>query len=110
MRRLALLSLASVAAAVSAAPMAEAQSRRVVVVQQRAPVVLTVRPRSFLDAGRVAPVGSQNLYASGQIQQYVNMPPYHNMRDRFGEGVLPDAIHGPFVGARNPFGPGIFQQ
>lgn len=108
MRRFALLSLATVAAAVSAAPMAEAQSRRVVVVQQRAPVVLTVRPRSFLDAGRVVPVGSQSLYASGQIQQYVNMPPYHHMRDQFGEGLLPDAIHGTFVGGRNPFGPGIF--
>ncbi len=109
MRRFALLSLATVAAAVSAAPVAEAQTRRVVV-RQQAPVVLTVRPRSFLDAGRIAPVGSQNLYASGQIQQYVNMPPYHNMRDQFGEGLLPDAIHGTFVGGRNPFGPGIFQQ
>jgi hypothetical protein len=110
MRCFVLVGLASVAAAVGAAPMAEAQSRRVPVAQQRAPVVLTVRPRSFLDAGRVAQVGSQNLYASGQIPQYVNMPPYHNMRDRFGEGVLPDAIHGPFVGARNPFVPSLFQQ
>jgi hypothetical protein len=27
------------------------------------------------------------------------------MRDRFGEGALPDPIHGVFIGARNPFGP-----
>jgi CheY-like chemotaxis protein len=30
------------------------------------------------------------------------------MRERFGEGTLPDPIHGPFVGARNPFGPVSF--
>ena len=111
MRRFALVSLATIAAAVTAVPMAEAQTRRVAVIQQQAaPVILTVRPRSFLDAGRVAPVGSQNRYASSQIQQYVNNPPYANMRDQFGEGLLPDAIQGPFVGARNPFGPGLFQQ
>ena len=109
MRRFALLSLVSLVAAVALAPAADAQTRRrAVVVQEQAPVMLTVRPRSFLDAGRVAPVGSQNLYASGQIQQYVNMPPYHHMRDQFGHGLLPDPIHGIFIGAGNPFGPGVF--
>lgn len=92
----ALLSLA-----VLAAVPAEAQVRR-----ERDTIILNVRPRSYLDAGKVVPVGSLNRYASGQIASYLNQPPYIQMKDRFGEGTLPDpVINGPFVGARNPFGP-----
>ena len=99
MRRVALglLSLAAFAAAVPA----EAQVRR-----ERDGMTLNVRPRSYLDAGKVVPAGSLNRYASGQVATYLNNPPYQQMKDRFGEGVLPDPIiNGPFVGARNPFGP-----
>ncbi|HEY8564463.1 MAG TPA: hypothetical protein VIL65_03100 [Beijerinckiaceae bacterium] len=97
---LGILSLAAVASAVPA----EAQVRRV---RSSDGVVVTVRPRSYLDAGRVAPLGSESRYAGGwQARSYLNTPPYQHMKDRFGEGVLPDPItNGPFVGARNPFGP-----
>ena len=109
MRHLALLGLISIAALTAAIAGAEAQNRRraTVIVEERAPPLLRVRPRSFLDAGTVAPVGSLERQRSGywQTQSYLVMPPWHNMRDRFGEGTLPDPIHGPFVGARNPFGP-----
>ena len=103
MRRLALLGLMSIAALMAAVPDAEAQLRR----RGEDTLTLNVRPRSFLDAGRVVPVGTYNRYAGvGQVQSYLNLPPWVNQRDRFGEGTLPDPItNGPFVGARNPFGP-----
>jgi hypothetical protein len=105
MRRLMSLGLLSVTALALAAP-AEAQTRRVArVVQSDAPLVLTVRPRSFLDAGTQAFRGSEHRYATQDIVSYVNSPPYRNLNERFGGGVLPDPIGGPFVGARNPFGP-----
>ena len=71
-------------------------------------LILNVRPRSYLDAGNVVPVGSMNYPASGfgQTVSYLNLPPYLGMRERFGASVLPDPItNGPFIGARNPFGP-----
>ncbi len=109
MRSLTVLSLISLAAVVAATAGAEAQTRRrtAVVVEESAPPLLRVRPRSFLDAGRAVPVGSIERHRHGywQTQSYLVMPPWHNMRDRFGEATLPDPIHGPFIGARNPFGP-----
>ncbi|HEV2606284.1 MAG TPA: hypothetical protein VGU24_21760 [Microvirga sp.] len=105
MRRLLSLGLLSATALMLAAP-ADAQTRRVTrVIQSEQPLVLNVRPRSFLDAGTQAIRGSENRYATQDIVSYVNTPPYVNMRDRFGHGTLPDPIHGAFVGARNPFGP-----
>jgi hypothetical protein len=105
MRRLMSLGLLSVTALMLAAP-ADAQTRRVTrVIQSEQPLVLNVRPRSFLDAGTQAIRGSENRYATQDIVSYVNSPPYGHMRDRFGHGTLPDPIHGAFVGARNPFGP-----
>lgn len=98
MRRLTVIGLASFAAlgAFSVAAEAQAQDR---------PLVFRVQPRSFLDPGRVAPVGSLNRYATQGQLSYMTNPPWNNQRDRFGEGVLPDPIGGPFVGARNPFPP-----
>ena len=102
MRRLAVLSLVSVAAFMAAAPVAEAQSRR----RAEDGLVVSVRPRSYFDAGKVVEVGTLNRYATSQVTSYLASPPYIGMRDRFGEGTLPDPItNGPFVGARNPFGP-----
>ena len=105
MKRLAGLGLLSLAVLAMAGP-AEAQYRR------RAPeegLVINVQPRSFLDAGRVVRPGDLDhptASARAQTASYLNMPPYLGQRDRFGEGVLPDPItNGPFVGARNPFGP-----
>jgi hypothetical protein len=102
--RLTALALLSVAAATAATTLAEAQTRRVV---SGEPLILNVRPRSFLEPGNVVQPGELNRGASAlaQTQSYLNMPPWHNQRDRFGEGTLPDPITGPFVGARNPIGP-----
>ena len=107
MRRFVALSFLSLAALATTVPMAEAQTRRSVAVVETVgqTVVLRVRPRSFLDAGNVVAPGTTNRYATRDIVSYINNPPYVNMRDRFGEGLLPDPIGGPFVGARNPFSP-----
>jgi hypothetical protein len=43
--------------------------------------------------------------AQGQMVSYYLSPPWQNMRDRFGEGTLPDYLGGPFIGARNELGP-----
>ena len=109
MRRLVLLATASVATFAALAPVlapaAEAQSLRR---RGEQAIILNVRPRSYLDAGNVVPVGSENRFQTGfgQTASYLNLPPYQHMKDRFGEGSLPDPItNGPFVGARNPIGP-----
>ena len=95
MRRFALAGLAVFAAATTLSPIAEAQDGQ--------PLTLTVRPRSFLDPGNKAPVGSLNRYATQGQLSYMTAPPWSNMGDRFGESVLPDPIGGPYIGARNPF-------
>jgi len=95
MRRFAVIGLASLAAVSAFSVAAEAQTER--------PLVLRVQPRSFLDPGPVAPVGSLNRYVTQPQLSYIANPPWSNQRDRFGESVLPDPIGGPFVGARNPF-------
>jgi hypothetical protein len=90
---------------------AEAQTRQRQARQslgQGGPLVLRVTPRSFLDPGKVVPVGSINRGYSGygQTQSYLLSPPYAPNGERFGVGVLPDPItNGPFVGSSNPFGP-----
>jgi hypothetical protein len=71
------------------------------------PLRLNVRPRSWLDAGNVVSPRSSVNPASpqGQMVSYYLSPPWQNMRDRFGEGTLPDYLGGPFIGARNELGP-----
>jgi hypothetical protein len=96
MRRFALLGLATLAAAATLPVVADAQA-------QDRPLVFRVQPRSFLDPGRAAPVGSLNRYATQGQLSYLTNPPWGHQRDQFGEGVLPDPVHGAFVGARNPF-------
>jgi hypothetical protein len=110
MRRFVCLSVLSLAALAATLPAAEAQTRRRVAVVETVgqPLVLRVRPRSFLDAGNVVAPGTTNRYATQDIVSYVNSPPYAHMGLAYGAGILPDAIGGPFVGARNPFGPGAF--
>lgn len=103
MRRALSLSLLALAALSAALP-AQAQSRRnQAVVQEQPPLVVRVRPRSYLDAGNVVAPGTTTGYATRDIVSYVNSPPYIGFRDRFGGGILPDPMGGPFVGARNSF-------
>jgi hypothetical protein len=91
MRRSILLTLAACAASMLAAPVVEARDHR---------KGLTVRvpARSFLDPGRVVPVGSLRGYVIGP--QFLASPPYASMGSRFGEGTLPDRIGS----GANPFG------
>jgi hypothetical protein len=105
MRRLAAFAALSIAA-LSALP-AEAQTRSLRRSGEDV-LILNVRPRSYLDAGNVVPVGSMQSPASGfgQTQSYLNLPPYIGQRERFGASVLPDPIsNGPYPGpnGRNPF-------
>ena len=91
MRRSILLTLAACAAAMLAAPVAEARDHR---------KGLTVRvpARNFLDPGRVVPVGSLSGYARGP--HFLASPVWSSMGSRFGEGTLPDRIGS----GANPFG------
>ena len=107
MRRLAVLAALSIGA-LSAVPVAPVEAQTRTLRRNGEVLILNVRPRSYLDAGNVVPVGSENRFGTGfgQTASYLNLPPWHHMRDRFGEGTLPDPItNGPFVGARNPIGP-----
>jgi hypothetical protein len=112
MRRTTVLSLLFLASVTAVPTLAEAQSRRQYGVQYRAPMILNVRPRSFLNPGTVVQPGELNRTTSGfaQTQAYLLSPPYAPNRERFSQGVLPDPItNGPFVGARNPFAPVDFR-
>lgn len=98
----------SLVAMLGAAGLAQAQDGHSRDVHVNGPLKLNVRPRSWLDAGKVVePYSSVNpASAYGQMVSYLASPPYINMRDRFGEGTLPDPVtNGPFVGARSFFGP-----
>ncbi|RDI62294.1 hypothetical protein [Microvirga subterranea] len=101
MRRLAVIGLVSLAAASAFSVAAEAQTTR------ERPQVLRVQPRSFLDPGNVVAPNSINpgYTGYGQVQSYLNSPPYMQNNERFsGGGNLPDPVtNGPFVGSRNPF-------
>jgi hypothetical protein len=108
MRRLAVLAALSIAA-LSAVPVAPAEAQtRTVRRNGEGVLILNVRPRSYLDAGTVVPVGSMNYPTSGygQTVSYLNLPPYVGQRERFGASVLPDPVsNGPYPGPnpRNPF-------
>ena len=85
---------------------AEAQTRTVR--RNGEVLILNVRPRSYLDAGNVVPVGSMNYFTSGYgaTASALYLPPYLGMRERFGASVLPDPIsNGPYPGpnGRNRF-------
>ena len=72
-------------------------------------LILKVRPRSYLDAGNVVPVGSVGNFPTsgrGQTASFLLLPPYAHTPAAQGVSALPDPItNGPFVGARNPFSP-----
>lgn len=66
----------------------------------RRPLAITVQPRSFLDPGKVVPVGSLNRYTT--VGSGVTSPVYFNLGGKYGEDTLPprDGIGS----GRNPFG------
>ena len=93
MRRAFLISAAVASVIVAmAASSSEARERR-----GRDGNVVRVTPRNFLDAGKVAPVGSMSRYATDQI---LISPPYAFSGAAFGENTLPGFVGG----GRNPFG------
>ena len=107
MRRLTVLAALSIAA-LSAVPVASAEAQTRTYRRNGEVLILNVRPRSYLDAGNVVPVGSMNYPTSGygQTVSYLNLPPYVGQRERFGASVLPDPVsNGPYPGPnpRNPF-------
>jgi hypothetical protein len=87
--RLTAVALLAAAAASVAAAAAEAQSRK--------PLRIVVTPRSYLDAGMVAPVGSMSNYAIVDRFSPVSTSPQFIK----SEAALPPRIGG----GRNPFGP-----
>jgi hypothetical protein len=65
--------------------------------KKQRPLYVKVKPRSYLDAGKVAPVGSLSQYA---VSNRYNTPMSHGIGNGFGSYLLPD----PIGGGRNPFG------
>ena len=98
MRRTAVLA-ASILSLLAATTAGQAQDRR--------PLHVTVKPRSWLDAGNVVQPGySPNpASAQGQMVSYILSPPYIGYKDSFNAATLPDPIGGPFAGAQNVLGP-----
>ena len=110
MRRAISLALAGALAFTALGTAAQAQGRYgsgYVRVSQ--PLPIRIRPRSWLDAGRVVEEGNGSVVNPAtdprMIQaSYLNPPPYGIAnRERFaGAGTLPDPItNGPFIGARS---------
>ncbi|MBM6593858.1 hypothetical protein [Microvirga pudoricolor] len=95
MRRFTMITLAALGTLTAFSGFAEAQA------QSERPLTLRVTPRSFLDPGPVAPVGSMNRYATTGQSSLVTSPPWSN-NERFSPN-LPSGPGEPFVGARNPF-------
>jgi len=99
MRRFSVIGLGALAAILALSGFAEAQAQA----SRERPLVLTVRPRSFLDPGPAAPVGSMNRYVTTGQNSLVTSPPWSE-NDRWSPN-LPSGPGQPFVGARNPFDP-----
>ena len=77
MSRLTAIVAATIAATVLATTLAEAQTRRYQQGRIYQGRTVYVAPRSFLDAGKVVPIGSEGLNYV-YIGQYDNPPPYYN--------------------------------
>lgn len=73
------------------ANLAEAQTRNKRTAQSRP---LTVQKRSFLDSGRVVPVGSESRYVSDTVN-YQRTTDYYYARSRYGNETLPGRFDNP---------------
>jgi hypothetical protein len=70
--------------------------------QRKKPLRVTVEQRSFLDAGRIAPVGAYNRHIISA--HYLATPAYGFGPSRLGTEALPSAIGS----GRNPFANSFF--
>jgi len=88
MRASSIMAMATIAAGVLGSASADAASHRYRTyrVAARAPLVVRVAPRSFLDPGPVVPVGSLSSYV--YVSQYPYFTPYSYI-NHFGEPPLP---------------------
>jgi len=98
MPRFTLIGLGMLAAVTAFSAVAEAQAQSA----EGRPLILNVRPRSFLDPGPVAPVGSMNRYATTGQTSLITSPPWSD-NDRFNPNLPGGPTGQPFVGATNPF-------
>lgn len=105
---LAISSLSLVCAVAAGGPL-EARERPRPVAEAVAARPLTVTKRSWLDSGKVVPVGTQNSYLSASTT--LNQPIYNSyIPARFGQSTLPGRFDLAFSNL-NPRGPeagGIF--
>jgi len=94
MRRFAKLMLAAGSLALLAGTItsAEAQSRRY---RGERPTVV-IKKRSFLDSGRVVPVGSLSGYVN--VGTIYNKPAFYNQRSQYGTETLPRTFDIPGAG------------
>ena len=81
--RTACLAVAASVAALFVATTADAQAR------SSRPLI--VKKRSFLDTGKVVPVGSESRYLDSNVR-FNRTPDYYSQRGRYGNEMLP----GPF--------------
>ncbi|MDF2116493.1 hypothetical protein PY365_12980 [Roseiarcaceae bacterium H3SJ34-1] len=95
MRRFAKLMLAAGSLALLTATIttAEAQSRRY---RGETRPTVVIKKRSFLDSGRVVPVGSLSGYVT--IGTIYNKPPFYNSRSQYGTETLPRTFDIPGAG------------
>lgn len=86
MRASSILAIAVTAATVLASAQADAKTRYRYRAPARAPLIVPVEPRSFLDPGPMAPIGTYSRYV--YVSQYSYFRPYA-YTNHYGEPPLP---------------------
>jgi hypothetical protein len=86
MRASSILAIAATAASLLISAQADAKTRYRYRVPAHRPLVVPVEPRSFLDPGPVAPVGTYSRYV--YVSQYPYFAPY-TYSNHYGEPPLP---------------------
>ena len=84
---------ACIAVLFASATIAEAKARK----HAGSTRTLTVKKRSFLDSGRVVPVGSESHYVSDQVR-FGRTTDYYSQRSRYGNETLPGRFDLPATG------------
>jgi hypothetical protein len=91
MRASSILAIAVTAATVFASAQADAKTRYRYRAPARAPLIVPVEPRSFLDPGPIPPIGTYSRYV--YVSQYSYFPPYGNNYS-WGQPPLPNYGNG----------------